>query len=133
VTNTIATRRSALRSGVLAINGLKAAIAIVFLVHPSAMDAWIGPTAQAHGGRVLLRSFGARDLALALGAMTARDVRARRCWLVAGAASDLVDSAATLAAARRARQELGPLSTLTAAWAAASGVSCLVLAAVVSE
>src|SRR5689334_19655069 len=100
VTNITAARGSAVRHGVLAVNGLKAAIAIVFLAYPSAMDAWVGTTARSPGGRVLLRSFGARDLALALGAMTAHDAHARRRWLVAGAGSDLVDAAATLASAR---------------------------------
>jgi hypothetical protein len=118
-----------IRTSVLGVNGLKASIAVVFLVYPKAMDVWVGPTADAAGGRVLLRAFGARDLALALGAMTAHDARTRRRWLMAGGASDLVDAAATLATAPRSRHELGQLTTLTAAWAAASGIACLALAA----
>ena len=118
-----------IRKSVLGVNGLKASIAVVFLAYPKALDAWVGPTAEAAGGQVLLRAFGARDLALAIGAMTAHDARTRRHWLIAGGASDLVDAAATFTTARRSRHQLGQLTTVTAAWAAASGAVCLALAA----
>lgn len=121
-------RGANMRKSVLGVNGLKASIAVVFLAYPRAIDAWVGPTASAPGGRVLLRAFGIRDLALAVGAMTAHDTGARRRWLIAGGASDLVDAAATLATARRSRDGLGRLATLTAAWAAASGIACIALA-----
>ena len=78
---------------------------------------------------MLLRAFGIRDLALAIGAMTSPDAQTRRHWLIAGGVSDLVDAGATLATARHSRQELGRLTTLTAAWAATSGIACLALAA----
>jgi hypothetical protein len=117
------------RPSVLGVNGLKASIAIVFLAYPRAMVAWVGPTADAAGGQVLLRAFGIRDLTLALGAITARGALARRRWLIAGGVSDIVDAVVTLTTARRSSQELGELTTLTAVWAAGSGIACLALAA----
>src|SRR5262245_58361723 len=91
------------RKLVLGVNGLKAVIAVAFIVQPKAIDAWVGPTAHAGGGRVLLRAFGIRDLALALGALSAPDGRARQRWLVAGGVADLVDALATVSTARRSR------------------------------
>ena len=75
------------RRAVVALNGLKAAIAIVFIVHPNVLEAWVGPIANTPGGRVLLRAFGIRDLSLALGAIAAHDSRSRRRWLAAGGGS----------------------------------------------
>lgn len=117
------------RRVLLGVNGLKAVIALVFIARPSAIEAWVGQTAHDPGGGVLLRAFGVRDLALAVGALRATDPVDRRRWLVAGGACDLVDAAVTIAAARRSPERMGAMATMTSAWAGASGVACLALAA----
>ena len=116
------------RSFVLGVNGLKAAIAVVFIVRPSVIEAWVGPTANDPGGRVLLRAFGIRDLFLAIGAMRARNALERRRWLIAGGACDLLDAVTTLTTTREARERMGSMTAVTTAWAALSGIVCLALA-----
>ena len=62
---------------------------------------WIGPEAELSSTKVFARAFGARDLALALGALHAlRDGRSAGPWLWAGVLSDAADLVATLAAGR---------------------------------
>lgn len=58
--------------------------------------AWIGPGAAGHDRAVIVRALGGRDVALGLGALLAlRSGRDASRWLAMGAASDLVDTAAS--------------------------------------
>ena len=113
------------RTLVLGVKGLKAVIAVVFIAHPRAIEAWVGPTANQPGGHVLLRAFGVHDLSLAIGAIRAGSAVERRRWLVAGGTCDLLDAAATVATARTRRRGLGPMAMITGTWAALSGIACL--------
>jgi hypothetical protein len=83
-----------------------------YLLRPDqARTSWIGRAARKPGARVMIRSQGARDVALAGGALRAvvrGDARELRAWMVAHTVSDLADLVATWAArddlpARRAR------------------------------
>ena len=68
---------------------------------------WVGGAARKPGGQVLAAALGARDVAIALGAL--RSLRAGHGagpWLRAGVLADLVDLVATL----RARDSLPPLA-----------------------
>ena len=62
-------------------------------------SSWLGPDGERRPTQVALRGLGARDLALALGALSAT-VRGSpvRPWLVATVGGDIGDLAATLAA-----------------------------------
>ena len=62
---------------------------------------WIGPVARDPAVKVMVRAMGARDLAIGLGTIHALSEGApAKAWSLAGAASDLVDAAATLVAIR---------------------------------
>jgi hypothetical protein len=68
---------------------------------------WVGGVADRRPGQALAAGLGARDVAIALGAL--RALRARRCagaWLRAGMLADAADLIGTL----RARDELPPLA-----------------------
>lgn len=59
---------------------------------------WIGREARRPAVQLALRALGVRDAALGVGALlTSNDPARQRIWLAAGAISDLVDMAATLA------------------------------------
>ncbi|HEX3909304.1 MAG TPA: hypothetical protein VHW67_01215 [Solirubrobacteraceae bacterium] len=76
----------------------------------------------------LARLFGARDVALAWGALGAEG-QARRQWLIAGLACDVSDVLAGIAGGRR-----GYLPKLTSALVSGTAVSAVVLgAAALSE
>src|SRR5688572_29441620 len=69
--------------------------------------AWVGGAADRPDGQTLAIGLGARDVALALGALRALSSgRGARAWLRAGMVADAADLAATL----RARDELPPLA-----------------------
>jgi hypothetical protein len=82
----------------LAIN--RALFGVAYLVEPKRTGAgWIGRPARKGGATVLTRALGARDLALALGALAALRGRGdARGWFAAHALADGGDLAATLAA-----------------------------------
>jgi len=82
----------------LALN--RALFGIAYLAQPKRTGAgWVGRPARKPGAAVLTRALGARDLALALGALgalgTGRDARG---WFAAHALADGSDLAATVAA-----------------------------------
>jgi hypothetical protein len=81
---------------------------------------WIGDDVESARTRMLIRSFGARDLALGLGPLMAmrRDAPVRG-WVEAAAIGDLVDFTGTLLNLRRVPQ-LGAYRVLTSAAAAAA-------------
>jgi hypothetical protein len=67
----------------------------------TASGTWIGPAARDPAVKVMVRAMGARDLAIGAGTMHALSEGAPvKMWSLAGAASDLVDAAATLLAIR---------------------------------
>jgi hypothetical protein len=71
-----------------------------YLVAPGSAGSWVGRTASKPGGRVLVRALGARDLALAGGALRAvlrRKPKDSARWMLAQAVADGADLAATLA------------------------------------
>jgi hypothetical protein len=70
-----------------------------YLVAPGTAQRWVGRAAQKPGGRLLAQALGARDLALAGGALQAlaRDrPREASTWMLAQVAADGADLAATL-------------------------------------
>jgi hypothetical protein len=83
-----------------------------FLLAPEGSSrSWIGSAAGTHGGRVMVRATGARDLALATGALTAlRSDGDARPWFAAQAVADGSDFLATWAE----REGLSRLSTVYA-------------------
>ncbi len=63
---------------------------------------WIGPVADDGAARVAIRALAARDLAIGVGTLRAlTGEEPARPWALAGAASDLVDAAATVLALRQ--------------------------------
>ncbi len=65
---------------------------------PDLMFAWIGAEADGRGTKVAARALGIRDLVLGAGILAAvGDSRSLRTWLLAAAASDAMDFAASLA------------------------------------
>src|SRR5215207_11711042 len=76
------------------------AVGAAFVLFPGlAGRAWIGSDAGRRPVKVLARAFGARDLAIGLGAVIALDRGAPvRGWIEAGVLSDAIDTAASLLA-----------------------------------
>ena len=78
--------------------GCRVAIGTAFLAAPQlAMRPWIGRETRIPAARLLARAVGARDLLLALGALTAGDEHERERWLAAGVVADVADLALTVA------------------------------------
>jgi hypothetical protein len=78
----------------------RALFGAAFVAAPSeAGSRWIGPVAEDERVGILLRAVGARDIALGVGTVRAiAEDRDASGWLLASAASDSIDFAATLAA-----------------------------------
>jgi len=110
----------------------RAAFGLALIAVPSRIgSSWLGPDGRRRPAQVALRGLGARDLALAGGALSAA-VRgsAMRPWLLATVGGDLADVAAAFAAGdslpRRSRSG-------TLALAGASAVLSAALAVAVDE
>ena len=92
-----------LRRGALAVAAGRAAIGVTALAWPAAPSRpWVGAAADDLAVRVFARALGARDLALGLGALAAllgQDGSAS-AWVAAGALSDTLDVASSLASWR---------------------------------
>jgi hypothetical protein len=79
-------------------------LGVAALTRPSAVARpWVGASADELGARVFGRALGARDLALGLGALAATRLapgspRPAGAWYAAGALSDALDFAITVAA-----------------------------------
>lgn len=103
-------------AGALAVNRIL--FGANYLARPaSAGPSWIGRAARKPGAQVMIRSQGARDLALGLGALSAlvrRDGEAR-AWMAAHALADGVDAAATWAARDRLPRRRARLALAIAA------------------
>src|SRR5271170_7142845 len=99
-----------LRRGVRAVAAGRVALGLTALAWPSVpARPWVGPAADDLAARVFGRALGARDLALGLGALTALQRPAAQpgsacAWVAAGALSDALDVAASLASWRELPQ-----------------------------
>lgn len=98
------------------------------LVSPSVpARPWVGSSADELGAQVFGRALGARDLALGLGALAAgnasSDPRPAGAWYAAGALSDALDVAVTVAAWRRLPRGTRWLVAASAGCAAIAGAA----------
>ena len=83
---------------------------------------WIGDDADSAGTRLFIRTMGVRDLALAVGTMRAlNNGEPARDWVVACAASDATDVAATILALPRIGLRRGLPSAVTAGLVSLAG------------
>jgi len=112
-------------AGLLAVN--RAAFGLNYLIRPGeARKSWIGPVAKVPATQVIVRSQGARDVALGGGALRALargDERELRAWVAGQTLSDLADLLATWNARRKLPKRQARLA------AGVAGVSTLVGAA----
>jgi hypothetical protein len=101
----------------------RVAIGAALLVKPELVTGrWVGPVAETPGGRTLALAFGARDLALGVGAAyTLHAGGAARPWLLAAAFTDTVDAVATFAARRSLPSPGGPATFTLAVLGATVG------------
>ena len=92
---------------------------VSMIVAPRAtLRAWIGDDAESARTRMLIRSFGARDLALGVGPLMAmRRGASARGWIEAAVIGDAIDFAGTALAFRHV-PKLGAVLVLTSAAAA---------------
>jgi len=87
---------------------------------------WVGEVSGTPGAKALARGFGIRDVAIGAGALAALQSDGNvRDWLLAGAAADAADLAATLIA----RRDLPALGRVGIAAMAATGATLSLLAA----
>jgi hypothetical protein len=93
-----------LRDGARAVAAGRVALGLTALAWPSVpARPWVGASADDLAARVFGRALGARDLALGLGALAAlqgADRGPAGTWIAAGALSDALDVAASLASWR---------------------------------
>lgn len=87
------------RRAAVGLAGVRVVLGVAALAIPETSGcAWIGNGTKGRDRAVLVRALGGRDVALGAGALLAmRKGRDVRRWLLMGAASDLVDTLATLA------------------------------------
>lgn len=87
------------RSLALAVAASRIGLGVAALLAPArVLRPWVGGTADQPGMAVLGRALAGRDIALGMGTlMAARHGHGIRGWVEAGACSDTVDSASTLA------------------------------------
>jgi hypothetical protein len=92
-----------LRRGALAVAAGRVAIGVTALAWPAAPSRpWVGAAADDLAVQVFARALGARDLALGLGALAALQGEdgSASAWVAAGALSDTLDVASSLASWR---------------------------------
>lgn len=117
--------------GAQAVAAGRAALGLAALAWPQIpARPWVGNAADGVAGQVFGRALGARDLALGLGALNAMrrpqlaaDPAPARAWVVAGAFSDALDVAASLAEWRRLPRAGRWLVALSAGGAALTGAA----------
>ncbi len=120
---------SLLRRGATAVAAGRVAIGVTALAWPAVpARPWVGAAADNVAARVFGRALGARDLALGLGALAALQGPAAaagpaRAWVGAGALSDALDVAATLASWRELPRFTRWLVVASAGGAALAGVA----------
>ena len=104
-------------AGTLAVN--RAAFGLNYLVRPKeARKSWIGPVAKLPATQVIVRSQGARDVALGGGALRALargDERELRAWVTGQTVADLADVLATWTARRKLLRKQARLALTVAA------------------
>jgi hypothetical protein len=109
-------------------------LGVAALVSPSVpARPWVGSSADELGAQVFGRALGARDLALGLGALsavreTSAGSRSVGAWYAAGALSDALDVAVTLATWRRLPRATRWLVAASAGGAAVAGAAGTVAA-----
>jgi hypothetical protein len=104
-------------------------LGVAALVSPSVpARPWVGASADELGAQVFGRALGARDLALGFGALAAARAassgsRPAGAWYAAGALSDALDVAVTVAAWRRLPRATRWLVAASAGGAAVAGAA----------
>jgi hypothetical protein len=104
-------------------------LGVAALVRPSVPGRpWVGASADELGAQVFGRALGARDLVLGLGALAAQgkassDSRSAAAWYAAGALSDALDAAVTVAAWPRLPKATRWLIAAAAGGAAVAGAA----------
>ena len=100
-------------------------VGAAFVLFPAlAGRMWIGSDAARRPVKVLARAFGARDLAIGLGVVIALDRGTPvRGWIEAGAASDAIDTAASLLAGSSIHPAIRWPAIALGAWSTATGAS----------
>ena len=123
-----------LRRGAVAVAAGRVALGLTALAWPAVpARPWVGAAADDLAARVFGRALGARDVALGLGALTAlqrpgAEPGSASAWVAAGALSDALDVAASLASWR----ELPPMTRWLVA-ASAGGAALTGAAAAVTS
>lgn len=118
-----------LRHTATAVAAGRVALGVAALARPSVpARPWVGASADELGAQVFGRALGARDLALGLGALAAvrdapSDSRAAGVWYAAGALSDALDVAVTVAAWPRLPRATRWLVAASAGGAALAGAA----------
>jgi hypothetical protein len=118
-----------LRRGARAVAAGRVAIGLTALAWPSVpARPWVGATADDVAARVFARALGGRDLALGLGALAAlqrpgAEPASASAWIAAGALSDSLDVAASLASWRELPRVGRWLVVLSAGGAALAGAA----------
>jgi hypothetical protein len=118
-----------LRYAAAAVAAGRIGLGVAALVRPSVpARPWVGASADELGAQVFGRALGARDLALGLGALAAaRDAspgsQSVGAWYAAGALSDALDVAVTVAAWRRLPRATRWLVAASAGGAAVAGAA----------
>ena len=117
-----------LRRGATAVAAGRVALGVTALAWPSVpARPWVGAAADDVTATVFGRALGARDLALGLGALAAlqgpQAAGPARAWVAAGALSDALDVAASLASWRELPRFTRWLVVASAGGAALAGVA----------
>jgi hypothetical protein len=124
-----------LRRGAVAVAAGRVAIGLTALGWPSVVARpWVGAAADDLAARVFGRALGARDAALGLGALAALQHPAAEpgsacAWVAAGALSDALDVAASVASWRELPRVTRWLVVATAGGAALTGAAAVLTTA----
>jgi len=124
-----------LRRGAVTVAAGRVALGLAALAWPSVpARPWVGAAADDLAARVFGRALGARDVALGLGALAALQLPAAgpgsaSAWVAAGALSDALDVAASLASWRELPRVTRWLVVASAGGAALAGAAAVLAGA----
>ena len=124
-----------MQRGALTVAAGRVALGLTALAWPAVpARPWVGASADDLAARVFGRALGARDLALGLGALTAlqrpgADPGPAAAWVAAGALSDALDVAASVASWRELPRMSRWLVAASAGGAALAGAAAAVASA----